>query len=121
MSKQRPRPCHPRPGFKASSSAAVAAPGYWRRRIFKNSYTHGGQRVAVKGWSVKIQHRGIRRTLSLTAASRAAAAIEARAIYQTIVDQGWEAVARSRPRRFLTARSGAGNEPDALPKTDVQY
>src|SRR2546430_14494825 len=112
MSKQRPRPFHPSPWPKASSSAAVAATGYWRKRIFKNSYTNRGQRVAVKGWSVKIQHRRIRRTFSLAAASRAAAAIEAKAIYQTILTQGWDAVAPPGHRR---------DEPDPFPKTDVQY
>src|SRR5256884_6185934 len=111
MSKQRPRPFHPSPWPKASSSAAVAATGYWRKRIFKNSYTHRGQRVAVKGWSVKIQHRRIRRTFSLSAASRAAAAIEAKAIYQTILTQGWDAVPPARHGRFIAARTGAGDEP----------
>src|SRR5438093_3206927 len=121
MSKQRPRPCHPRPGFKAAPPAAVAATGYWRKRIFKNSYTHRGQRVAVKGWSVKIQHRRIRRTFSLAAASRAAAAIEAKAIYQTILNQGWDAVAPPGHRHLIAARSGAGDEPASFPKTDMQY
>ena len=121
MSKQRPRPFHPRPWPKASPSAAVAATGYWRKRIFKNSYTHRGQRVAVKSWSVKIQHRRIRRTFSLAATSRAAAAIEAKAIHQTILTQGWGAVAPPGHRRFIAARSGAGDEPDHFPKTDVQY
>ncbi|PYK58092.1 MAG: hypothetical protein DME21_16285, partial [Verrucomicrobia bacterium] len=99
----------------------MAATGYWRKRIFKNSYTHRRQRVAVKGWSVKIQHRRIRRTFSLAAASRAAAAIEAKAIYQTILTQGWDAVAPPGHRRFIAARAGAGDEPDPFPKTDVQY
>jgi len=99
----------------------VAATGYWRKRIFRNSYTHRGQRVAVKGWSVKIQHRRIRRTFSLAATSRAAAAIEAKAIYQTIVTQGWDAVVPHGHRRLIAARSGAGDEPDPFPKTDVRY
>jgi len=116
MSKQRPRPIVAMP-----ARPAVTATGYWRRRIFKNSYTYRGQRAAVKGWSVKIQHRRVRRTFSLAATSRAAAAIEAKAIYQTIITQGWDAIAPPGQRRFSTARPGAGDGPEPLPKTDVQY
>lgn len=63
-------------GFKAA---------YWRRRLFKNSFTRDGQRIALKGWSVKIQHQGRRRTISLTASNREAAAREAWQIYRSIV------------------------------------
>ena len=34
------------------------APGYWRTRLFRNSYTRGGQRREVQGWRVKIQDAG---------------------------------------------------------------
>src|SRR2546430_13612228 len=113
MSKQRPRAVTPRTGSgRASPPLVAAATGYWRRRVFKNSYTYCGRRVAVRGWSVKIQHRRIRRTFSLAATNRAAAAIEAKAIYQTILTQGWDAVAPPGHRR---------DEPDPFPKTDVQY
>lgn len=86
MSKQRPSKIAPRKpagplqnplnGFKAA---------YWRRRLFKNSFTRDGQRKVLKGWSVKIQHQGRRRTFSLAAASREAAAREAWQIYRTLV------------------------------------
>jgi DNA-binding NarL/FixJ family response regulator len=58
---------------------------YWRRRLFKNSFTRDGQRTALKGWSVKIQHQGRRRTFSLAASNREAAAREAWQIYRSIV------------------------------------
>jgi DNA-binding NarL/FixJ family response regulator len=45
----------------------------------------------VSGWSVKIQHRGVRRTISLRSRNRKAAALEARTLHQTIISKGWEA------------------------------
>jgi len=93
----------------------------WRNRVFKNFYTYRGRRITVKRWSVKIQHGRIRRTFSLVGTNRTAASIEAQAIYQTIVTQGWDAVAPpGRPRgRPLGPDSGA--EREALPKTDLGY
>ena len=54
----------------------------WQRRLYRNSYTRGGRRIVLEGWSVKIQYRGRRHTFSLNAKSRRNAAAEARAIYQ---------------------------------------
>ena len=122
MSKQRPRAVTPQTGSaRASPPLVAAATGYWRRRVFKNSYTYRGRRVAVRGWSVKIQHRRIRRTFSLAATNRAAAAIEAKAIYQTILTLGWDAVTPTGHRRVIAVRSGADGESDPLPKTDARY
>src|SRR5688500_1467370 len=50
---------------------------YWRRRLFKNSYTYKGRLARVRSWSVKLQHRGQRRTFSLTASRKDKAAQEA--------------------------------------------
>lgn len=63
--------------------------------MFKNTYTHNGRLVEVKGWSVKIQHQGRRHTFSLTSKRRADAAREAARLYQEIVRQGWHAVRTS--------------------------
>jgi DNA-binding NarL/FixJ family response regulator len=97
VSKQRPSKIAPRKpagpfqnplnGFKAA---------YWRRRLFKNSFTRDGQRKALKGWSVKIQYQGRRRTFTLTAANREAAAREAWRIYRKIVSVDRQAVTNRR-------------------------
>ena len=89
--------------------------------MFKNFYTYRGRRITVKRWSVKIQHGRIRRTVSLVAKNRTAASVEAQAIYQTILTQGWDAVAPpGRPGGGpLGPDFGAEREP--LPKTDIRY
>ena len=89
--------------------------------MFKNSYTYRGRRITVKRWSVKIQRGRIRRTISLGATNRAAAAIEAQAIYQTIVTQGWEAVAPPGRHRGGPLGPESAAEPEPLPKTDIRY
>jgi len=94
----------------------------WARRVFKNSYTRGGRRTRLRGWSVKFQHQGTRRTFSLAASTRDAAAIEAQAIYQTLVTEGWDAAVR--------AHSSPGRRASLLnhlaarqywPRTDLRY
>src|SRR5438477_9986886 len=81
----------------------------WIGRLFKNSYTRTGRRVVLGSWSVKIQHEGHRRTFSLSAPTRRGAAIEARAIYESILSEGWNAVLQE-------WRMGNG-----FPKTEVRY
>ena len=84
MSKQRPSK-----GVRVTqSAAAVEVQNSWSQRLFKNTYTRGGQRMKVDGWSIKIQHLGRRHTFSLGTPDKAAAAVEARAIYETIVAEG---------------------------------
>jgi DNA-binding NarL/FixJ family response regulator len=56
--------------------------------VFKNTFTRRGRRFTVDKWSVKIQHRGERRTFSLKAANKAAAAAEARQIYEKLLNEG---------------------------------
>lgn len=104
-------------------ASSIQAPVAWRKRVFRNTFTRGGKRIAVKGWSVKIQHQGVRRTLPLAATSRDTAALEAQALYQTIVVQGWEAAESSlepRPPISREAPFRTGNELH-WPKTDVRY
>jgi DNA-binding NarL/FixJ family response regulator len=88
----------PPPGFQVP---------YWRRRLFKNTFTRDGQRTTLKGWSVKIQHQGRRRTFSLTASNRSAAAREAWEIYQTIVSPG--------PGAATPRHSGINPKPASAP------
>jgi len=89
--------------------------------VFKNSYTYRGRRFTVKRWSVKIQHGRIRRTFSLGAKNRTAAAIEAQAIYQTIVTQGWDAVSPPERGRGGSLPPDSEAESESLPKTDLRY
>jgi DNA-binding NarL/FixJ family response regulator len=122
VSKKRPRN-HVRQysAAKVSTGFVPNAASPWRKRVFKNSYTYRGRRIPVRRWSVKIQRGGIRRTISLGAKNRAAAAIEAQAIYQTIVTQGWDAV--SPPDRLRRGLFGPdpGAQLETLPKTDIRY
>ncbi|MBL9135713.1 MAG: response regulator transcription factor [Verrucomicrobiales bacterium] len=76
---------------------------YWATRVFHNSFTYRGQRRRVRGWSVKIQYRGVRRTLALRATDGAAAAEEALALYSRVTMEGWECLDRARG-----SESGAG-------------
>jgi len=73
--------------------------GDWLRRVYKNSFTRNGRRVFLRGWSVKIQHQGRRHAFSLVARSRAAAAFEAKAIYQSLRAEGWDATLAGHSRR----------------------
>lgn len=50
---------------------------YWKRRLFRNSYTRNGHRHTVSHWSVKVQFDGVRKTWSLQGTTRDAAAQEA--------------------------------------------
>jgi len=95
---------------------------YWRRRIFKNTFTRNGQRTALSGWSVKIQHLGQRRTFSLVATNRPAAAREAWQIHRTILGQGWEAVA-PRASRIANQTSDPPGETrsSAVSLSDADY
>src|SRR6266496_1778718 len=79
-------------------------PASWHRRVFRNSFTRKGRRFRVKGWSVKIQFGGRRRTFSLGKGTRAQAAREGRWIYDQIRNHGWESVA---------SRGSAGNRAGA--------
>jgi DNA-binding NarL/FixJ family response regulator len=60
--------------------------------LFKNAFTYKGRTVQVRSWSVKIQRFGKRKSFTLSSPDRAQAAGEACQIYQTLIEQGWEAV-----------------------------
>jgi DNA-binding NarL/FixJ family response regulator len=122
MSKQRPSGAVARPVTGLGANASIPVPtGHWRKRVFKNTYTRDGRCIEVKNWSVKIQHQGTRRTFSLAAGSRAAAAVEAQAIYQTIVTQGWDAAVSNARHHLRDRQSGDAATDAALPKTDIRY
>lgn len=76
--------------------------------MFKNSYSRAGRLLRVQGWSVKIQHRGRRRTFSLGRGPRLAAARKARALYRAIITRGWDVVLGTRAGCTL-APTGSGS------------
>jgi DNA-binding NarL/FixJ family response regulator len=122
MSKQRPSKIAPRNAARpVSHSRNGYQAAYWRRRLFKNSFTRDGQRIALKGWSVKIQHQGRRRTFSLAAGNRAAAGHEAWQIYKNIIEHGWESVMPGRSPTTLRTklRTGALISPGSI-ATEVE-
>jgi DNA-binding NarL/FixJ family response regulator len=87
MSKQRPS----KMVRVAQAAARVEVENSWAKRLFQNTYTRSGRRMKLEGWSIKIQHQGRRHTFPLGAPEREAAAVEAKAIYETIVAEGWDA------------------------------
>ena len=91
VSKQRPSDPAVQPVAPAGPEPAAES---WRRRVFKNTFTRNGERRVLSKWSVKIQHRGVRRTFSLGSTDRDEAAAEAQAIYQTILVSGWPKAVR---------------------------
>jgi len=122
VSKKRPRDSARQPSSgKVSTRPVPHAAIQWRKRVFKNFYTYRGRRITVKRWSVKIQHGRIRRTVSLVAKNRTAASVEAQAIYQTIVTQGWDAAAPPGRPRAGPLGPDFGAERERLPKTDIRY
>lgn len=105
MSKQRPSK-----GVRGKRPAApVEIKNGWSKRLFKNTYTRSGRRMKVEGWSVKIQHAGRRRTLTMGSPDREAAALEAKAIYETIVAEGWDVALEQ------------GKQLGGFPKTDPRF
>lgn len=88
------------PGWRESTGTVSPPPTAGRRpRVFRNSYTRAGRRFTTNGWVVKLQHQGRRRTLSLQSATKSAAVLEAKAIFDTLSAGGWEAVLRSYPNQ----------------------
>ena len=51
-------------------------PVYWRTRVFRNSYVRAGKLHRVRGWAAKIQHQGVRRTISLARGARTVTVIQ---------------------------------------------
>jgi DNA-binding NarL/FixJ family response regulator len=89
--KKRPRSAAALAGRK---SASKNEPGYWKQRLFKNTFTYKGKSVQVSRWSVKMQLHGKRKTFSLASNDPTAAAAEACQIYRAIVANGWQALSQ---------------------------
>ena len=69
---------------------------YWRKRLYRNTYTTAGKKHQVKEWNIKIQHLGIRRTFSLRSANKDIAAATARDAYLAVISPA----VGQQPRRF---------------------
>jgi DNA-binding NarL/FixJ family response regulator len=92
-------------------------PEYWPQRLFRNTFTYKGRRVKVRGWSVKIQLFGKRKTFSLSSSDPKQAAAEACYLYQTINTQGWDAVGQRHARAVFQPHS---NKVVAAPAAGVE-
>lgn len=92
VSKQRPSGQLAK-AAKAAMRSASRKKHNWKKRVFRNSYTRGAQQRRVKNWSIKLQHEGVRRTLSLKATTRGAAALEAQSLWDSILTRGWDSIA----------------------------
>jgi len=105
MSKQRPS----KTAREARPVGRAEVQDFLSKRLFKNTYTRDGRRMKLEGWSIKIQHQGRRHTFSMGAPGREAAAVEAKAIYETIVAEGWDAALNHE------------KVPEGFSKTDVRF
>jgi len=98
-----------------------ASPENWRRRLFRNTYRRAGRTRELHHWSVKIQHRGVRRTLTLRAGDPDAAAREAAALYQRIIAGGWAALPAEPPPHGSSGESAAPAAASGRSKTAAQF
>ncbi|MGH7996700.1 MAG: tyrosine-type recombinase/integrase [Opitutaceae bacterium] len=71
---------------------------YWKRRLYRKTFTRDGQRSEVQEWSVRLQHLGCREAFALGTANAAAAAAKAKEIATLLDANGWEpTLARYKP------------------------
>ena len=81
---------------------------HWLRSLVRNGPARG---QSPRGWSVKLQHQGRRHTFLIATGNQEAAAVQAKAIYETILAEGWDAALNSQ----------AGQVRDGLVKTDPAF
>ena len=102
-------------GTSERSADQRLEPAYWRTRVFRNSYVRAGKLHRVRGWSAKVQHQGVRRTISLGAVDQDVAAAKAASLFARIQQHGWPALDQG-ARPSVTAVSG-----EADPRESVDY
>ena len=90
-------------------AAPVEVQNFWSKRLFKNPCARTGRSVKTDEWAVKIQHEGRRHTFSLGTGDKEAAAVEAKAIFETIVAEGWDAALNNEKNQ------------SGFPKSDARY
>ena len=106
--------------LRTAKAISKRDPAYWRERLFKNAFTYKGRRSEVRCWSVKIQLLNKRKSFTLSSQDRAQAAGEACQIYQTIIEQGWEAVTQRRMGTGARTPSGSLISPASI-SYDAEY
>jgi DNA-binding NarL/FixJ family response regulator len=92
----------------------------WEERLFKNTYVRHGKSREVKGWAVRFQFQGVRKTFSLQHDDRRLAGAEARDIHEALKAEGWEA-ARQVHRSRTAPHALALQVEDGLAKANVDY
>lgn len=81
---------------------------YWKKRLFKNSYTINGEKREVSTWSVKIAYQGRRENFNLETSNASAAATKAAQIYKNLVSIGWkQTLDIHKPNKTLGGKSGS--------------
>lgn len=63
---------------------------HWKARIYRKTFTRGGERHEVSEWSVRLQHLGQREAFALGSANANAAAAKAKEIAVYLEANGWE-------------------------------
>lgn len=84
---------------------------HWLGCLSPGAETPAAPQKNGESWSVKIQHQGRRHTFSMFTGNKTAAAVQAKAIYETILAEGWD-VALNRQ---------ANQTQDGLLKTNPAY
>jgi integrase len=82
--------------------------GYWSKRLYRPTYTRGGERFEVAQWFARMQHGGRREAIGLGTNNQEESARKAARFYQTMRSQGWDAALtqldpeRANPRSLLS-------------------
>ncbi len=79
---------------------------FWEKRLYQKTFTREGKKRTVAGWSVRLQHLGVRDAFSLGSANKSAAAVRAKEIATFLDANGWDA-------------TRAKYKPDPLAKAEV--
>ena len=64
---------------------------HWQGRLFKNTFTHGGERQETADWCVRMSAKGRRETFNLATPNAETAALRALKIYKSLCGAGWDA------------------------------
>lgn len=91
---------HKKPDADKKSGQEVAKSGqestnrfhveFWKKRLFRKTYTWDGQRREVQEWSVRLQHLGHREAFALGSANATVAANKAKEIALFLEANGWD-------------------------------
>ena len=112
MTNQRsPHLIHKSGPASPSADENVLTYEHWLGCLAPGIEAPASQQPAGESWSVKIQHQGRRHTFSIFTGDKPAAAVQAKAIYETILAEGWDAA--------LT--NLAAQTQDGFLKTDPAY